>query len=1044
MHAATPSTTYFDPLGRTFLSIADNGGFGKLPTHVLFDIQSNKRSETDALNRQATAYDYNMLTGKIHQSSMEAGTQWGLNDVLGNPIRGWDSRGHNTRTAYDALRRPQNLFVLGTDPVNSDPRTLAGEILFETFTYGEGQPGDQGLNLRTRIYQHNDSSGVVSNVVTAPGKAQQIAYDFKGNSLGRSRQYVQDQTSLPDWSKPAPPLLADVFVSLTQYDALNRTTAAIAPDGSVVSPTYNASNLLQSMSATWPGAGSTSIVAGIQYNAKGQRVLVEYGNNVQTTYDYDPLTFHLLNLTTTRTGFPANQQTVQDLSYTYDPVENITHIEDQADIQNSVFFRNQRADPSADYTYDPVYQLILSSGREQLGLNGVSPLAPAPSSYNDVPRAGLLSPSDGNAMGTYTEQYQYDLAGNLTALIHKGSDPANPGWSRAYNYNETSLIVGGQVSNRLSTTAISGNMPLNETYSYDPNGNMASMPQLSTMRWDFKNTLLMTQRQAVNASDQSGVQNQGMQTWYDYNSSGERMRKTTVSAAGIKVQERFYLGGFEVYREFDNNGSTTLERHTLHVMDGSRRVVLVETTTVDTSRTAGSLPASLTRYQYDNHLGTACLELDLTGALVTYEEYYPFGSTSYQAGASQTEVNLKRYRYIGKERDEETGLNYHGARYYALWLGRWTSCDPIGTSDGFNLYAYVRNHPVRLRDRAGTDGRQVDDSGTDHGHTSVAAPSPPAVTPAAPAPAQQTQVAAAAQQAPAAPPAAQGSAAAPKEPDDTPAPTNVYTSATASSAVARTGETEATTTIVAGTNGSKASAGGSFQVAARAPLTRRYVTSSDPLFYGWDAGFVLGGSHGFTDSSRSPTFGANLRYGKGTDSDSDPVSFGVALALTYNPTYLGTAQTGSPLTLSATGIAEFALSKAVTVDVNAVASGSLFGGSTSFTGVDLDSSLTAGGQGQVQISFGHANRYTLGPEFAAYKTWARGAPESPGGADPSIDSTKYLFGVGLSRKLGPIGRPTSVVGFQVDGAYEVTHSQDSQTSTTTRGGGVVISVGGTY
>jgi hypothetical protein len=137
-----------------------------------------------------------MLTGKIHQSSMEAGTQWGLNDVLGNPIRGWDSRGHNTRTAYDALRRPQNLFVLGTDPVNSDPRTLAGEILFETFTYGEGQPGDQGLNLRTRIYQHNDSSGVVSNVVTAPGKAQQIAYDFKGNSLGRSRQYVQDQTSL--------------------------------------------------------------------------------------------------------------------------------------------------------------------------------------------------------------------------------------------------------------------------------------------------------------------------------------------------------------------------------------------------------------------------------------------------------------------------------------------------------------------------------------------------------------------------------------------------------------------------------------------------------------------------------------------------------------------------------------------------------------------------------------------------------------------------------------------------------------------------------
>ncbi|KYF86989.1 hypothetical protein BE17_19765 [Sorangium cellulosum] len=28
-------------------------------------------------------------------------------------------------------------------------------------------------------------------------------------------------------------------------------------------------------------------------------------------------------------------------------------------------------------------------------------------------------------------------------------------------------------------------------------------------------------------------------------------------------------------------------------------------------------------------------------------------------------------RSTGKERDEETGLYYYGARYYAAWLGRW-------------------------------------------------------------------------------------------------------------------------------------------------------------------------------------------------------------------------------------------------------------------------------------------------------------------------------------------------------------------------------------
>jgi hypothetical protein len=44
---------------------------------------------------------------------------------------------------------------------------------------------------------------------------------------------------------------------------------------------------------------------------------------------------------------------------------------------------------------------------------------------------------------------------------------------------------------------------------------------------------------------------------------------------------------------------------------------------------------------------------------------------------------------------------YHGARYYAPWLGRWVSPDPAGTADGTNLYAYARNNPVRFADPTG-------------------------------------------------------------------------------------------------------------------------------------------------------------------------------------------------------------------------------------------------------------------------------------------------------------------------------------------------------
>ena len=59
-------------------------------------------------------------------------------------------------------------------------------------------------------------------------------------------------------------------------------------------------------------------------------------------------------------------------------------------------------------------------------------------------------------------------------------------------------------------------------------------------------------------------------------------------------------------------------------------------------------------------------------------------------------MSANRYRYTGMERDEETGLAYHGARYYATWLGRWVKADPSGLKDGTNLYIYVNDKPTML------------------------------------------------------------------------------------------------------------------------------------------------------------------------------------------------------------------------------------------------------------------------------------------------------------------------------------------------------------
>jgi RHS repeat-associated protein len=285
-------------------------------------------------------------------------------------------------------------------------------------------------------------------------------------------------------------------------------------------------------------------------------------------------------------------------------------------------------------------------------------------------------------MRNYTEQYTYDPVGNILKIAHQ----ANGGnWTRDYDYNEPSLIEAGLLNNRLSQTTVGSASP--EIYAHDAHGNITSMPHLSQMVWDFEDQLQMV--------DLGG----GGKAHYVYDAGGERVRKVIETQSGARQKERIYLGGFEVYREYGVGGTAVnLERETLYIMDDKQRVALVET------RTQGndSSPTQLIRYQIGNHLGSASMELDVQSQIVSYEEYYPYGSTSYQAMSKTIKAAAKRYRYTGKERDEETGFTYHGVRHYVPWLGRWSSCDTAGLIDGLNLYEYALDRPINFLDRSGT------------------------------------------------------------------------------------------------------------------------------------------------------------------------------------------------------------------------------------------------------------------------------------------------------------------------------------------------------
>lgn len=93
-------------------------------------------------------------------------------------------------------------------------------------------------------------------------------------------------------------------------------------------------------------------------------------------------------------------------------------------------------------------------------------------------------------------------------------------------------------------------------------------------------------------------------------------------------------------------------------------------------------------------------------------EFAPFGQElAYQATEN-------RYKFTGKERDAESGLDYFGARYYASTMGRFSSPDPSGLAyadpanpQSLNLYSYAQNNPLTNIDPTGLDCVYLNNSG---------------------------------------------------------------------------------------------------------------------------------------------------------------------------------------------------------------------------------------------------------------------------------------------------------------------------------------------
>lgn len=651
-HADTPTREHFDTLGRSVATETDPGGDATQTVRTVIDISGRSREVIDTRGNSIMRYAFSITGERIAEDGPDSGARQLFPDVLGRVLLGWDSRGHRTRTVYDALDRPtQSWLSVGG----------GAEALVSRLEHGDGPdaPADAvARNLRTRLYRRFDQAGLLTHE----------AFDFNGNLTRMVRRLVSATTGITDYNlrDAEAPMQAETFVSETAYDALSRpvrinTPASARMIASVITPGYNAAQALDRIDLSVRGGPSQPQITNIDYDAHGRRTAVDYANGTRTEQSFDPDTFRLTRLLTLR-----GTTLLQDLVYTYDPVGNVTEIRNFA--QEDVYFAGAVVGAQRRFRYTPLYRLAQSSGREHVGLN-------RPPGPEDPTRSGLAHPGDGGAMRSYVQDYDYDVAGNLLEIVHRAGVGAF-----AEQWRQTSTYAVG--SNQLIDTTAGG---VTESFSHDSHGNMA-LPHLDITEWDQNNRLRRVVRGTAEAH-------------YTYDADGIRVRKTEFR--GSVREERLYLGGFELFRR-RSGARLEIERETVHLMDGESRFALAETATTDTTAPA-SVGVTLMRLQYHDHIGSAALELDATGAVISYEEYYPFGATSYQAGRDGTETQRKTYRYVASEQDDITGLYHMGTRYYAPWLGRWTASDPAGLVDGPNLFRYARNNPMRMSDRQGTD-----------------------------------------------------------------------------------------------------------------------------------------------------------------------------------------------------------------------------------------------------------------------------------------------------------------------------------------------------
>lgn len=303
-----------------------------------------------------------------------------------------------------------------------------------------------------------------------------------------------------------------------------------------------------------------------------------------------------------------------------------------------------------NYTYDEIGNIINLQDEMPAGMEHHS------YSYDGLYRLNgfIIRENDQAGAVLKTGNYSYDASGN----IQQFEDTL-----------QINLVYDDPVFKGRTTAVKNGaeDIPV----SYDGNGHVRSMGDLQAIEFDPLDRLIRV------------VKKDGTEIRLAYDAQGRRVHKK-VTKDGVTKEVRYATGLYEQHDDY------------------SIRNIFFGTLVISTEKIVAGAPELKRIFYLNDHHGTVLTGTDETGALIHNQRYSPFGAALDQSDTLD--------RYLGKEKDIETGLIQMGARYYAPMIGRFISPDwyvlenpnkPMRMPQGYNVYGYALNNPLVFKDPSG-------------------------------------------------------------------------------------------------------------------------------------------------------------------------------------------------------------------------------------------------------------------------------------------------------------------------------------------------------